>query len=55
MQVVVGYGTAYLVFLWSYYGATGSWLYRALDWTKFMSVPYYCALPLLLALGFTIM
>ena len=55
MQVVIAYGTLYLVFLWSYYGATGSWVYRALDWTKFMAVPYYLALPLLLMLGFLVM
>jgi hypothetical protein len=55
LQVVIAYGSVYLVFLWSYYGGTGTWVYRALDWTKFMAVPYYFALPVLLMLGFTIM
>jgi hypothetical protein len=55
LQVVIAYGSTYLVFLWSYYGGTGTWVYRALDWTKFMAVPYYFALPVLLILGFTAM
>jgi hypothetical protein len=53
--VVIAYGSVYLVFLWSYYGGTGTWVYRALDWTNYMAVPYYFALPVLLMLGFTIM
>jgi hypothetical protein len=53
--VVIIYGTVYLAFLWGYYGGTGIWVYRALDWTKFMAVPYYFALPVLLLLGFCIM
>lgn len=55
VQVVVAYGSAYLAFLWIYYGITGSWVYRALDWTKFKAVPYYFALPALLLLGFAVM
>jgi hypothetical protein len=54
VQVVIVYGTVYLAFLWAYYGGTGTWVYRALDWTKFMAVPYYFALPVLLLLGFSI-
>lgn len=55
LQVVIAYGSVYLVFLWCYYGGTGTWVYRALDWTRFMSVPFYLALPLLLMLGFLLM
>lgn len=55
MQVVIAYGTVYLCFLWGYYANTGLWVYRALDWSKFMSVPYYFALPVLLLLGFIVM
>jgi hypothetical protein len=41
--------------MWSYYAATATWVYRALDWSKPLSVGFYAALPLLLALGFTVM
>jgi hypothetical protein len=55
LQVVIAYGTVYLCFLWAYYGGTGIWVYRALDWTRFMSIFYYFALPVLLLIGFTVM
>lgn len=54
-QVVIAYGSVYLCFLWAYYGGTGIWVYRALDWTRFMSIFYYFALPVLLLIGFTVM
>lgn len=55
LQVVIAYGTLYLTFLWCFYAGTGLWMYRALDWTKFMSMSYYFALPLLLMLGFIVL
>jgi hypothetical protein len=55
MQVVVAYGSTYLGFMWLYYASSGAWVYRALDWSRPLSIGFYAALPLLLALGFTVM
>ncbi|KAF6266326.1 hypothetical protein COO60DRAFT_447215 [Scenedesmus sp. NREL 46B-D3] len=54
IQVIVGYGSAYMVFLWIYKTASGNWVYRALDWTKPLAPAYYAALLLLLILAFTV-
>lgn len=54
-QVVVGYGTLYMGFLWFYHLGTGVWVYRALDWTKPLAPVYYTALPLLLMFAFSMM
>ncbi len=55
LQVVIAYGTAYICFLWLYFAGTGTWVYRALDWSKAMNCIYYAALPILLILAFCIM
>eukprot|EP00775_Hariotina_reticulata_P008858 gene8858-9037_t len=55
VQVVIAYGSVYLVFLWLYYAGSGQWVYRALDWSHAMSPAFYLATPLLLIVGFAIM
>jgi hypothetical protein len=55
MQVVVGYGSSYMIFLWIYKTVSGNWVYRALDWAKPLAPVYYAALPLLLIFAFVIM
>lgn len=44
----MAYGTVYLVFLWAWWGATGEWVYAALNWAHPASLGGYVALPLLL-------
>ncbi|WIA15539.1 hypothetical protein OEZ85_002173 [Tetradesmus obliquus] len=55
LQVVVGCGSIYMVFLWIYRTVSGVWVYRALDWAKPLAPVYYTALPLLLILAFVVM
>jgi hypothetical protein len=47
-QAVLAYGTAYCVFMWAWWGATGEWVYASLDWSKPASLGAYVALPVLL-------
>jgi hypothetical protein len=55
LQAVIGYGSIYIVFLWIFKAVSGSWVYRALDWSKPITPVYYAALPLLLILAFVVM
>ncbi|KAF8057906.1 DEGP5 [Scenedesmus sp. PABB004] len=55
IQVVIAYGSAYLVFLWAHAALTGAWVYRALDWARPSAPVFYAALPLLLVLAFAAM
>ncbi|KAK9863686.1 hypothetical protein WJX84_006530 [Apatococcus fuscideae] len=51
-QVVLWYGTVYLIFMWIYHDASSHWVYDVLDWTKPWAVPLYLPLPLLLFAAF---
>ena len=44
----MAYGSAYVVFLWAWWGATGSWVYPSLDWSEPASLAAYVFLPVLL-------
>ncbi|KAK9808471.1 hypothetical protein WJX73_009871 [Symbiochloris irregularis] len=47
-QVVLWYGSVYLVFMWIYHGASTYWVYEVLDWSKPIAALFYLLLPLLL-------
>ncbi|KAK9843019.1 hypothetical protein WJX74_005731 [Apatococcus lobatus] len=51
-QVVLWYGTGYLLFMWIYHDASSHWVYDVLDWTKPWAIPLYLPLPLLLYAAF---
>ena len=42
------YGTIYLVFMFTYYGASSEWVYWVLNWDKPSALGLYALLPLLL-------
>ena len=52
LQVTLGYGTVYLLFMWVYHDASSHWVYDVLDWTKPWAIPLYLPLPLLLFAAF---
>ena len=51
-QLTLLYGTAYVVFMWAWQGATGDWIYPLFSWDRPMAAGAYTALPLLLAGAF---
>lgn len=55
LQAVILYGTSYLLLLWIYFGVTGLWVYRALDWGKPFAIVYYIILPVLLLISNALM
>lgn len=54
LQVVLLYGTVYLVFMFIYHGASSEWVYSVLDWDKASSLALYVFLPLALFISFLI-
>lgn len=48
MQITIWYGSAYLVFMWVWHGASAHWVYYVLDWSTPLAVALYLALPPLL-------
>ena len=54
-QWTVWYPTLYCIFLWSYAGGSGIWVYPALDWSKPLAPLSYLAAGALIfaAFGFT--
>ncbi|EIE23835.1 hypothetical protein COCSUDRAFT_62367 [Coccomyxa subellipsoidea C-169] len=53
-QVLLIYGTVYLVFMFIYYGASTEWVYVVLDWDKPASLGLYVFLPFALFISFVI-
>lgn len=53
-QVLLIYGTVYLVFMFIYHGASTEWVYSVLDWDKPASLGLYVFLPLALFISFVI-
>ncbi|BDA46508.1 hypothetical protein COCOBI_08-6020 [Coccomyxa sp. Obi] len=53
-QVILIYGTVYLVFMFIYHGASTEWVYSVLDWDKPSSLGLYVFLPLALFIAFVI-
>ena len=54
MQVILIYGTVYLVFMFIYHGASTEWVYSVLDWDKPSSLALYVFLPLALFIAFVV-
>lgn len=52
LQVPFAFATVYAVFMWIYRGASGDWVYEAMDWSKTSSIFYYIVLPILIVLAF---
>lgn len=53
-QVLLIYGTVYLVFMFIYHDASTEWVYSVLDWDKPASLGLYVFLPLALFISFVI-
>ncbi|KAI3424196.1 hypothetical protein D9Q98_009552 [Chlorella vulgaris] len=51
-QLLLLYGTVYLVFVWIYFGASGVWVYSILDWSRSRNFFVYLVLPGMLAIAF---
>ncbi|CAG9461947.1 unnamed protein product [Pedinophyceae sp. YPF-701] len=50
-QPVLWYTTAYAVWMWIYYGASGDWIYESLGWDRASSPAYVILLVVLLAIS----
>ncbi|KAI8464051.1 MAG: hypothetical protein J3K34DRAFT_493200 [Monoraphidium minutum] len=55
VSAVMAYGTACLVFLWSWFGATGEWVYASLQWDRPFSMAAYFGLSTLLIISYCVM
>ena len=53
-QVVLVYGTVYLVFMFIYHGASSEWVYYVLDWDKPSALALYLTLPVVLFVTFVV-
>lgn len=51
-QLTLLYGTAYVIFMWAWQGATGEWVYPVFSWDRPMAAGAYAVLPFLLAGAF---
>ncbi|GMH40961.1 hypothetical protein BSKO_08865 [Bryopsis sp. KO-2023] len=52
LQIPIAFTSVYAVFFWVYRGASGVWVYEALNWSKTSSILYYTVLPILITLSF---